>query len=258
MRTDEVVEALRLPEECLRDVRVPKGKLVDQGGFTAADQRRLRDGIEELRWVAVVKPTVVGIRGHDDGVRCVPELQVMTLQLRAGAAAARVNELVHRVFPLPLILVTTTGSEEGSGPIVSMALKRLSQGQAERAVLDGDVLSAQLSAFGPEGSELERIFLRELALGKQPQTDLLALYEGWMDRVLALVAARVTGVFKTSETVEQAKERRSALEEMSKLELDLARLYSGARKEKQTSRQVDLNLEIKRLQARLVEAKGKL
>ena len=45
---------------------------------------------------------------------------------------------------------------------------------------------------------------------------------------------------------------------MSKLELDLARLRSEARKERQISRQVDLNLEIKRLQARLVEAKGKL
>lgn len=258
MRTDEVVEALRLPEECLRDVRVPKGKLVEQGGFTTADQRRLRDGIEELRWVAVVKPTVVGIRGHDDGVRRVPELQVMTLELRAGAAAARVNELVHRVFPLPLILVTATASEDGAGPIVSMALKRLSQGQAERAVLDGDVLSAQLALCGPETSELEQTFLRELAMGKQPQTDLLALYHGWMDRVLALLAARVTGVFTASDTVEQARERRSALEEMSKLELDLARLRGGARKERQISRQVDLNLEIRRLQARLVEAKSKL
>ncbi|MFI1589609.1 DUF4391 domain-containing protein [Streptomyces halstedii] len=258
MRTDEVVKALQLPEECLRDVRVPKGKLVEQGGFTAADHRRLRDGIEELRWVAVVKSTVVGIRGHDDGVRCVPELQVMALELRAGAAAARVNELVHRVFPLPLILVTATGSEEGAGPIVSMALKRRSQGQAERAVLDGDVLSAQLAASGPATSELEQMFLRELAMGKQPQTDLLALYQGWMDHILALLAARVTGVFKASGTVEQAKERRSALEEMSKLELDLARLRSRARKERQTSRQVDLNLEIKRLQVRLVEAKSKL
>lgn len=257
MRTDEVVEALRLPEECLRDVRVPKGKLVEQGGFTAADQRRLRDGIEELRWVAVVQPTVVGIRGHDDGVRRVPELQVMTLELRAGAAAARVNELVHRIFPLPLILVTATGSEEGSGPIISMALKRLSQGQTERAVLDGEVLSAH-AASGPETSELEQTFLRELGMGKQPQTDLLALYQGWMDRVLALLAARVTGAFKASGTVEQARERRSALEEMNKLELDLARLRSGARKERQISRQVDLNLEIKRLQARLVEAKSKL
>ena len=61
MNGDELIAALDLPESARVNKRVPKTLLVEHGAPTAADKRRINEGIEELRWLAVLKPTTVGV-----------------------------------------------------------------------------------------------------------------------------------------------------------------------------------------------------
>ena len=55
------------PSTCLPDARVdqrvPKKLLLEHGAPTAADKRQINDGIEELLWVAALKPTTIGVPG---------------------------------------------------------------------------------------------------------------------------------------------------------------------------------------------------
>ena len=48
----DLIAALALPGSALVDRRVPKSMLVENGAPTPADKRRIRDGIEEIRWLA--------------------------------------------------------------------------------------------------------------------------------------------------------------------------------------------------------------
>lgn len=245
MRPEDVLAALALPDECAVGVRVPKTQLVEHGGFAAADRRRIQEGIDTLRWAAAVRPTQVGIPAHSsaDGTRLVPELQAMTLRLRPGAPAARLGELVHRAIPYPLVLIT----EQEDGLTVSLALKRVARGRTDKAVLDGEVLSVPVPApGGPHGE-----FLRSLALERQPQRDLLAVYQGWMDCTVALRVAATTGEFRPAGSPEETDRRRRALLETGRLETELARLTAAARKERQMARQVRLNARIKAVRAEL-------
>jgi hypothetical protein len=75
---------------------------------------------------------------------------------------------------------------------------------------------------------------------------------------LALQAARVTGTFAVPTTAEQAEHRREALQESTRLDKEIARLQATAAKEKQMARRVDLNLELKRLEAALAAAQANL
>jgi hypothetical protein len=84
------------------------------------------------------------------------------------------------------------------------------------------------------------------------------LYQGWIDALLALQAARVTGTFAVPTTAEQAEHRREALQESARLDKEIARLRATAAKEKQMARRVDLNLELKRLEAALAAAHANL
>ena len=99
MATFDPLAALGLPDEALVDKRVPKSLLIDNGAPTAADRRRIREGIEELRWVAALKPTTIGVAEFRDGTREYLEIAVLNLILRSGAHAARLAELVHRAVP---------------------------------------------------------------------------------------------------------------------------------------------------------------
>jgi len=252
MNSDVLLNALDLPAGSRVDKRVPKKLLLENGAPTAADKRLINDGIEELLWLAALKPTTIGVPEYRDEVREYLEIAVLRLTLRASAKVTRLIELIHRAVPYPLFLLT----EQGERPGLSAAHKRLSQGETGKTVLEGDVIVAEWDA------ELDDkrwpAFCDALSLGKQPRTTLYALYQGWSETLLALRAARVTGTFTIAKNAAHAAARRDALQECARLELEIARLRFAATREKQMSRRVELNLELKRLEAAQAAARANL
>jgi hypothetical protein len=101
-------------------------------------------------------------------------------------------------------------------------------------------------------------FLNALALEHQPHATLRALYQGWMDTLIAFNAARLTGSFRQTANPEQATARQEALRECARLETEMERLRTAAGREKQMARKVELNMELKRMEAAQVSAKDKL
>jgi hypothetical protein len=252
MRGDTLIEALDLPAGSRVDQRVPKKLLLENGAPTTADKRSISDGIEELLWSAALKPTTIGVPEFRDDVREYLEIAVLRLTLRAAGKATRLVELVHRAVPYPLLLLTEQGERFG----LSAVHKRWSQGETGKTVLDGEVVAAEWDA--EDNGERWPAFRDALPLGKQPRTTLHALYQGWIDTLLALQAARVTGVFAVAANAEHAAVRRDALQECARLDGEIARLRATAAKEKQMSRRVELNLELKRVEAAQAAARANL
>jgi hypothetical protein len=228
---------------------VPKKLLLENGAPTAADKRHLNEGIEECHWLAALKPTTIGVSVYRDEQREYLEIAVLRLTLRPQAKTSRLVELVHRAVPYPVLLLADCDGLCA----VSAAHKRWSQGEAGQTVLDGPVVAVDGDAgeYGPA-------FREALGLGRQPRADMRAVYQGWIDALLALQAAGVTGRFILRPTREQAQARALALAEYARLEGEIARLRAAAAREVQIPRQVDLNLEIKRLQAAQDDARRKL
>lgn len=257
MTAQDIILALGLPDSCRVDQRVPKKLLVENGAPTTADKRQINDGIEEIQWVAALKPNTIGVAEYRDDVREYVEIAVLSVTLRATddkpAKVARLAELVHRAVPYPVLLLLHSGQRV----MLSMAHKRWAQNEAGKVMLDGDIVSASLPDDAPSAAT-SSVFTQALALTSQPQATLFGLYQGWMDSVQALLAARLTGTFKAADTPEQAVARRQALQKCLRLELEEARLRTQAAKEKQLARQVELNLALKRVQAQLTAARQQL
>jgi hypothetical protein len=249
VKRDELITALGLPAGTRVDQRVPKKLLVENGAPTSADKRRINEGIEDLHWIAALKPATVGVPAFESPERQYLEIAVLSAVLRPGAAGGRLNELIHRAVPYPVVLV----SELGGQLAVSLGHKRRSMAESEAFVLDGD-----LAAVEVDGSSEAAAFLAALALDRQPRSDLFVLYQAWIDAVLALLAARVTGAFTAAASPERAEARRASLAEIDHLEAEIARLRAAAAKEAQIARRVELNLELKRLQARYDAARSQL
>jgi hypothetical protein len=252
MNASEIIAALDLPASSRVDRRVPKKLLLENGAPTTGDKRYINEGIDELFWVAALKPTTIGVPEHRDETREYLEIAVLRLALRPEAKARRLVELVHRAVPYPVLLVT----EQAGHPGASAAHKRWSQGEAGKTVLEDEVIAAEWE----NAIEADRWpgFRDALGLGRQPRTSLYALYQGWIDTLLALHAARLTGSFAAPVSPAHAAARRDALRECARLETEIARIRSSAAKEKQLPRQVELNLELKRLQAAQAAERAKL
>lgn len=250
MTPEAVLRALDLPPGALVDRRIPKAALAERVACSPGDRRRIAEGLEQLRWHAVLKPETVGLPAAA-GPPEVREVQVLVAAFRPGPRTSRLHELVHRAVAYPALLVV-----EAPEPALSLAWKRPALDDAKRVVLDGPVhrLDWQLDAPDEHGPA----FLAALALGAAPRSDLAALYQGWLDAVLALQAARRTGRFVLPAGSADAARRREALLACDGLEATIDRLRAAARRERQTARRVDLNLELRRRQAELSAALGRL
>ncbi len=243
MTKDDLFEALGLPHPTHIRQRVPKKLLAEHSSATAADKRLIQDGVEEIVWLAALKPHLIGVPAYEDEQRQYVELAVLSLTLKAGAKIGRLIELVHRAVPYPVLLITIAADD---GMSISLAHLRTSQNEADKTVLDGELLSVMLPLNEPAGVPMDT-FIAALALACQPQADLRALYQGWLDTVDALDIARETGAFDRSLTREQAVERHQALQRCRQMKSRLTELRGRAQNERQLARQVALNLEIKQL-----------
>lgn len=237
----DLIAALDLPATALVNQRVPKKLLVENGAPTTADRKLIQDGIEEITWVAALKPASIGIPEYIDEQRSYLELAVLLVDLRETGKVARLAELIHRAIPYPVLLILS----DAGGLILSLAHIRWAQKEADKTVLDGELSTVRLSGQPIGQSD----FLQALSLRCQPRTDLHALYQGWLDTLTALQAAAITGRFVVSGSAEQATARRAALHRCREIDGEVARLRLAAAKEKQMALQVAVNLEIKALLA---------
>lgn len=265
---DDILRALALPDRCRVDQRVPKKMLAEHGAPTAADRRLLTDGIEELQWVAALKPGTVAVPAYRDDGREYLEVAVLVVRARAThsrpSQTLRLAELVHRAVPYPVVLIQALAtsiatSSASAGPLaLSVVHKRASQNEAGKVVLDGDLVRTELVDADAAPTATTMPLLDALALDRQPHQDLMALYQGWMDCLTAAEAARITGRFRLADDANHAAARRDALRTCQRLEQEAVRLRNQAAKERQMAKKVDLNLALQRLQIDLNAARAQL
>lgn len=248
MTADELLAALYLPAATRVDQRVPKKLFLENSAPTAADRRAITEGVEECRWVAALKPHTIGVPDYRDTNREYVELHVLRLTAASDAKTTRLTELVHRAVPYPMLLV----HEQGNLLTLSAAHKRYSLGEAGKTVLESAPVAVDVS--GDAFARFRGDFAAALPLTKQPQSSLYALYSGWLDTLVALLAAGRSGQFRMCDTRAAAEARRQALETCASADAEVARIRAAAARETQVARQAELNQALRAVRAKLAAA----
>ncbi|WP_257463448.1 DUF4391 domain-containing protein [Archangium lipolyticum] len=251
MTPEKVIGALGLPGDAVQPRRVPK-KMLSENIASSSDRRLVTEGVEEITWVATLKPSNCGIAGFTDGERTYEELAVLSLSMRPQGKADRLMELVHRAIPYPVLLVC----EQAPRLCLSLAHKRWSQAKAGNWVMDGDLTIAEMGDGTPPA--VVEGFLEALPLARQAAESLWTVYEGWMETVVAYRAAMITGVFSRATTPRDAQARHEALDACARLEAEMKALRTAARGETQLRRLVDLNVKLKQLEAEYAALRKRL
>ena len=236
----ELIEAISFPADARLNQRVPKKSLAENGAPTAADKRRITDGIDEIIWVAALKPNTIGVPEFKDDIREYLEIAVLHVTLRNNPKESRLIELVHRAIPYPVLLLTTNGKSHS----LSVVHKRWAQNDNSKVVLEGDI--TVISWHSQQLDTHWLAFCAALCIDNQPHTSLAAFYQGWINTLLTLHAARLTGTF-TIVPDSYAHNRQLLLQKIDHIDAELVRIRGTATQEKQMARLVELNLELQQL-----------
>lgn len=251
MTPEIIISTLALPQAARVDKRVPKKLLLESAAPSATDKRLINEGIEGIQWLAALKPTTCGVPAAAEQGRGYLEIAVIQLTLRTSARQVRLVELLHRAIPYPVVLIV----QQAEALFLSLAHKRQALNEPDKVVLDGEVVTAPLQLASANAAEA---FLLTMDLTRQPRTSLFLLYQGWMDTLVALQASAISGTFQPLDSPEGAANRRVALHACIALQERIAALRSAASKASQIARQVELNIELRRLQDELAVARSRL
>lgn len=254
MTSQDLIAALQLPAESHIDQRITKKLLLERSRGTAAQKRSLQDGIEELIWIASLKPNTVGVAAYRDDACEYLEIAVLLVRLRQGAKANRLAELIHRAIPYPVFLIAEQAMNGAEQVSLSLAHKRWSEAEHGETVAEDLVylsLSSAQTALDPASTAK---FMKSLALSSLHATDMRTLYQGWIDRMTAFQAFLISGTYTVPETPQDASLLQRALSVHADLAREVAGLRAQAQKEVQVSRRVELNLAVKRIEAQMKAA----
>ncbi len=227
------------------DRRIPKTVLSEHGASTVAQRKLIEGTVERLDWLATLSPATVGIAAGTDEERPVPEVQLLMLAARAEPTQTLLT-IIHRAIPYPLMLLTRLPS---GGVRVSLAPLRPAERLHERMVVERLVVAPDLTTPLDASGDA---FLASLYIGGLPQVDLGALYEGLVQRVEALAAARLSGTgFRLASDASGAAARREDLARYSQFETAWIAARAAARKEKRLAHQVALAEQARALEKEL-------
>ena len=248
----DILAAMDLPPACLVNQRVPKKLFLENGAPTSSDKRQINSGINEIIWLAALKPNTIGVPSYRDEIREYLEIAVLSVSLHPHAKLNRLTELLHRAVPYPLVLCMS--DEEGLS--LSLVHKRWAQNEAGKTVLDCEPLILE----GLNGGHEPHVaaFLGALALPLQTRTNMFDLYQGLQSTLLAFLAARQTGRFSQTDSLGNHQERHDTLRDCEQLQAEIASLRKAAQREKQVARQVALNQEVKPPEAELQQRRNRV
>lgn len=246
MTAEELIAAFDLPAACRVDQRVPKKNFLEYPGLASADRKAIREGIEEIRWLAALLPETIAVATHETSERRYRQIGLLRVAFRPKAPVPRLLHLIHRCTAHPVLLVTDEAPCR-----LSLCHKRLSLAESGKTVLDdhGQVRTSPSLTTALPGLES---FLATLPVPAAPAADLFHLYQRWQQSITSLDAASICGSYHVIHHAEEESVVRESIESHTATIQEIATLRRDADKEKQLARRVDLNLRIKRLETTLL------
>ena len=239
-------QQLGLPEKALLQARIYKKQLLENADLTISDRKWINEDIESIEWRYTLKPATVAIPKYEDAEREYIEIALLHITLKANTHVKRLNEVVQRAIPYPLIVVF----EHDNNLWVSLADKRINRADSSKLTVEQFFESGWLNG-SVATSEVITQFGSSLRFTQLVQLDLYAFYQAIITRFNALEAAKHTGKFTLTADVEADKLRQEYLQTLMQLELQLVSLKAQVKNETQFNRKLEGNVQIKQLKQKI-------
>ncbi len=245
---DAIYKYLAIPESCRLGKRVFKRLFFQKTQLGAADKKIFERDVDSILWQYTLKPSTIPVAVYRDDQREYVEIAVMQANLRQPARHQRMAEMIQRAIPYPMLLVLACESRAA----ISLAGKRFNQADHSKVVAEEFFITDWFSPAAATGVAAD--FLTDMAIGKLPQTNFYALYNGWMERLIAFQCARFSGQYRLGAPGTDWRARRGRLAECVRIEENITQLRRALKSETQFNRQVELNMRIKGVEKELASA----
>jgi hypothetical protein len=251
---DALKTILQIPERCLVNKKITKAFFKRNFELTSAEKALLDDfnAISAIDWLASVSPSESNINSYKDEQYLFEEVQVIIVHTSDSDFQKnhqRIADLIQKYIPYPILLCV----RQNGIFILNACDKRINQNDSSRRTIEKKYNTEPIEQQTP--TETQQNFLNSLAFSKLDKTNLKTFYDSYIQRMIALQAAELSGLF-----IPRAKDRtKSDMEKLEKIETlqkEILVLKNQAKKESQLSQRIALNTQIQEKRKLIVQLKA--
>nr|WP_234462378.1 DUF4391 domain-containing protein [Adhaeribacter terrigena] len=242
---------MQIPERCLVNRKLTKAFFKRNFDLTSAERALLDDPalVSGMDIVASITPASCNVSVYKDDLSDFTEvliISVQTTEVDFERNQLKIAELIQKHIPYPILLCVYHATTF----TLSAADKRINQNDSTRRIVDKTYFSETISQQQP--TEQQQVFLDSLAFALLDKTNLKTFYESYIQLLVSLKAAELSGVF-TIRTQSRTQDDIAALARIEALQKEISGLQNQVRKETQLKEKVKLNMQVKNLESQVQE-----
>ena len=247
-------DIFNFPKRILLNKRITKVFFQKNFDLTAAEKKLLNNDIQNIWWIASIKPKNANIPIVINGQYKYEEIQIIKCTVpnnQLGKKGKRCVELIQKYIPYQIIVVV----EDEFEFIINACDKRVNQSDASKRTIEQYFTTAPIPKLYK--IEVSSLFFKSMDFIVLDKTNLETIYKAYVDAIIQFQSALITGKFK-KKGKERTEQDMVNLQTIDNLEQDIVLLKNQLKSEKQLNQKVDLNIAIQHKKKEIKNIKEKL
>lgn len=231
---------LKIPERNVIDKRLTKAFFLKNFDLSASEKKLLNNNIQEMHWLASIKPITANIPAVINDEYKYEEIQVMVCTVADNTLetfAEKCMQLFQKYIPYQMLVIV----EDSNGFKINVCDKRINKSDTTKRTIERYFTINTLSKSYK--NDLSDAFYKALDFGNLNKSNLELLYKSYIQAVVQFQSANVTGNYQIRSNA-RTQEDIEYLQNIEQLEQDIISLSSQIKKESQLNEKVQLNIKI--------------
>lgn len=227
---------LGLPKEAIYKQFIPKNEFYRHGEFKKADQRAFIEGIERITLYSQLTRENTNVDEYKDEVRHYREIPIIVVELRDKSFMDRIANSIMTSIPYPMVLMGIYEEEI----IFYAAHHRENKVDKDKTVLEDIYNTGFLAIDSP--------FIENISYENLNKQNFYTFYDSYVQAILSY------NLEKRNISSDDNKEE--LIKKVNRIEDEIGELRNQLKGEKHFNKQMDLNIEIKKLEKKLKDLEG--
>lgn len=245
----QIEEFLDIPASCEVDNVIFKKRFYENMGLKKADRDIFTKYVDKIRWCYSLKENNINIKKFQDEKLEYDEIEFINVYLKAPNKLKRLADIIMRSIPYPMVLSFEYGSEIR----IFTGHQRISLADNSKNTIEEYIYTDWIDLNNLD--EIDKELFEGLKLHNLSFTNFYTFYNDIIEAIIKYNASKLSG---GSSIVLPVDEMKNIYDEIKAIDYEVDTLRGQMKKETQFNREVQLNMEIKRLKDKREELRGRL
>lgn len=245
------LDKLNIPKSCQLNNTIFKKLFYENVYMDKKDKTMFSNDVNKVIWLYSLKKDTINIQAYKDEQYEYEEVEFIKVELNHETKVKRIAEIIQRTIPYPIVLIFSCENKV----FLNVALKKINKMDESKNSVEEFIFTDWIDL--KELSQREENFFSSLNIKKLPFSDFYKFYLGFVDKINLFNASKYQKNFEVLQHKNPEKIKKIS-DEIQILDSEILNLKVKIKKEVHFNRKVQMNVDIKKLEAKKQESIDKL